>query len=60
MECSSVIVQGITILAPVTSPNTDGINPGEYAEMFLNHLEEHAPTFSCHILQNIKLPERGT
>lgn len=53
MECSSVIVQGITILAPVTSPNTDGINPGEYAAMFLNHLEEHAPTFSCHILENI-------
>nr|AFK44529.1 unknown [Lotus japonicus] len=25
--CSNVIVQGITILAPVTSPNTDGINP---------------------------------
>ncbi|KAJ1411785.1 Pectin lyase fold/virulence factor [Sesbania bispinosa] len=27
IECSNVIVQGITILAPVTSPNTDGINP---------------------------------
>ncbi|PON97793.1 Glycoside hydrolase [Trema orientale] len=25
--CSNVIIQGITILAPVTSPNTDGINP---------------------------------
>ncbi|XP_044481239.1 probable polygalacturonase [Mangifera indica] len=25
--CSNVIVQGVTILAPVTSPNTDGINP---------------------------------
>ncbi|KAL8064154.1 hypothetical protein ABFS82_01G072100 [Erythranthe guttata] len=25
--CSNVIVQGLTILAPVTSPNTDGINP---------------------------------
>ncbi|PON97796.1 Glycoside hydrolase [Trema orientale] len=24
---SNVIVQGVTILAPVTSPNTDGINP---------------------------------
>ncbi|KAK4397192.1 putative polygalacturonase [Sesamum angolense] len=24
---SNVIIQGITILAPVTSPNTDGINP---------------------------------
>lgn len=29
MKCSNVIVQGITILAPVNSPNTDGINPGE-------------------------------
>ncbi|KAL8476816.1 hypothetical protein ACS0TY_029207 [Phlomoides rotata] len=26
--CSIIIIQGITILAPVTSPNTDGINPG--------------------------------
>nr|POE63842.1 putative polygalacturonase [Quercus suber] len=26
---SDVLVQGITILAPVTSPNTDGINPGD-------------------------------
>ncbi|KAG9132911.1 hypothetical protein Leryth_014840 [Lithospermum erythrorhizon] len=25
--CSNVIVQGVTIIAPVTSPNTDGINP---------------------------------
>ncbi|KAM7276699.1 hypothetical protein ACFE04_018565 [Oxalis oulophora] len=25
--CRNVIVQGITILAPVNSPNTDGINP---------------------------------
>ncbi|KAG5538324.1 hypothetical protein RHGRI_019048 [Rhododendron griersonianum] len=24
----NIIVQGVTILAPVTSPNTDGINPG--------------------------------
>lgn len=26
--CSDIVIQGITILAPVTSPNTDGINPG--------------------------------
>lgn len=26
---SNIIVQGITIFAPVTSPNTDGINPGQ-------------------------------
>ncbi|CAO2838756.1 unnamed protein product [Amaranthus hypochondriacus] len=25
--CSNVIVQGLTILAPIDSPNTDGINP---------------------------------
>ncbi|KAH0643250.1 hypothetical protein KY290_035468 [Solanum tuberosum] len=25
--CSNIIIQGITILAPVRSPNTDGINP---------------------------------
>ncbi|KAI4326908.1 hypothetical protein L6164_019428 [Bauhinia variegata] len=25
--CSNVLVQGLTILAPVTVPNTDGINP---------------------------------
>lgn len=25
--CSNVVVQGLTILAPVRSPNTDGINP---------------------------------
>jgi hypothetical protein len=29
-ECSNILVQGITILAPVTSPNTDGINPGKH------------------------------
>ncbi|XP_057967052.1 probable polygalacturonase [Malania oleifera] len=28
---SNIIVQGITILAPVTSPNTDGINPDSCA-----------------------------
>lgn len=28
MNCSNILVQGITIIAPVTSPNTDGINPG--------------------------------
>lgn len=33
LECSNVVVQGITILSPVTSPNTDGINPGEYAQV---------------------------
>ncbi|XP_071708245.1 probable polygalacturonase isoform X1 [Rutidosis leptorrhynchoides] len=25
--CSNIVIQGITILAPVRSPNTDGINP---------------------------------
>lgn len=26
--CSNVVIQGLTILAPVKVPNTDGINPG--------------------------------
>jgi polygalacturonase len=33
MECSNVVVQGLTILAPVRSPNTDGINPGNHVEI---------------------------
>lgn len=33
--CSNVIVKDITIIAPVTSPNTDGINPGLYAASIL-------------------------
>jgi len=32
---SNIVVQGITILAPTNSPNTDGINPGMvYAPSF--------------------------
>lgn len=27
--CNNVIVKGVTILAPIDSPNTDGINPGK-------------------------------
>jgi type II restriction/modification system DNA methylase subunit YeeA len=30
-DCSDVLVQGLTILAPIDSPNTDGINPGLFA-----------------------------
>lgn len=26
-----VIVQNVTILAPLSSPNTDGIDPGEFS-----------------------------
>ncbi|CAJ1964808.1 unnamed protein product [Sphenostylis stenocarpa] len=29
---SNIIIKGLTILAPVTSPNTDGIDPGEMIE----------------------------
>ena len=29
--CSNIIISGITILAPLRSPNTDGINPGTNA-----------------------------
>ncbi|KAK9139041.1 hypothetical protein Scep_008722 [Stephania cephalantha] len=28
--CSHVLVQNVTILAPLSSPNTDGIDPGEH------------------------------
>lgn len=28
--CTNVIVKGVTILAPIDSPNTDGINPGAF------------------------------
>lgn len=31
--CSNIIVQGLTILAPVTSPNTDGIDPDSCTNM---------------------------
>ncbi|KAK6158220.1 hypothetical protein DH2020_005534 [Rehmannia glutinosa] len=34
--CSNVIVQGLTILAPVTVPNTDGINPGKFMHKHSN------------------------
>ena len=27
-KCSNLWIQGVTILAPVDVPNTDGINPG--------------------------------
>jgi polygalacturonase len=27
-DCSDILIQKLTILAPIDSPNTDGINPG--------------------------------
>ena len=33
--CSNVVVSGITILAPIDSPNTDGIDPGIFLFLFL-------------------------
>lgn len=30
--CSNVIVKGVTILARIPSPNTDGIDPGLFAQ----------------------------
>jgi len=44
MKCSNVLVQGITILAPVNSPNTDGINPGRHVDKYqrLNILKENS------------------
>ncbi|KAF5464336.1 hypothetical protein F2P56_014420 [Juglans regia] len=36
---SNIVVQGITIIAPIRSPNTDGINPGRFvsSEAFVNY-----------------------
>ncbi|XP_065859727.1 probable polygalacturonase [Euphorbia lathyris] len=31
--CSNILVQGITIIAPISSPNTDGINPDSCTNM---------------------------
>lgn len=28
-DCTNVTIQGVTILAPVNAPNTDGIDPGK-------------------------------
>jgi len=30
---SNIIIKGLTIIAPVPSPNTDGINPGEHQKI---------------------------
>jgi hypothetical protein len=44
MQCSNVVVQGLTILAPVRSPNTDGINPGKHGEIEFASIEYKART----------------
>lgn len=41
--CSNIIVKGITITAPVKSPNTDGINPGLLFIMLLPFLVLTSP-----------------
>lgn len=46
--CSNVIVKDITIIAPVTSPNTDGINPGLYAASILRLLLNDVATSVRH------------
>ena len=38
---SNIIVKGLTILAPVNSPNTDGINPGKKIISFLLYTYFH-------------------
>eukprot|EP00850_Spirogloea_muscicola_P011869 SM000075S21958 [mRNA] locus=s75:280347:282690:- [translate_table: standard] len=40
--CSDVHIHGLTILAPLSSPNTDGIDSGK-----LNHCPLHTWTYSC-------------
>ncbi|KAL6502359.1 hypothetical protein OROHE_024637 [Orobanche hederae] len=44
--CSNVIVQGLTILAPVSVPNTDGINPVT-AVLIHSHKITHSRTSVC-------------
>lgn len=34
-NCRDILIQGITIIAPITSPNTDGINPGSVTSLIL-------------------------
>ncbi|URD82043.1 Glycosyl hydrolases family 28, partial [Musa troglodytarum] len=49
---SHVIVSGITILAPVNSPNTDGINPVCFRYIFMT-MEHSPPIF--HVLMTLVL-----
>ncbi|KAJ1292875.1 hypothetical protein BS78_01G023800 [Paspalum vaginatum] len=35
--CSQVLVQHVTILAPLNSPNTDGVNPDSSTNVCINH-----------------------
>eukprot|EP00257_Ricinus_communis_P013653 XP_015571150.1 probable polygalacturonase [Ricinus communis] len=36
--CSNVLVQGVTIIAPVEVPNTDGINPSRFLASSFHHI----------------------
>lgn len=45
--CSNIIVKGITITAPIKSPNTDGINPGLLFIMLLQFLAFTSPPLLC-------------
>lgn len=39
--CKDVIVEGLTIIAPVDVPNTDGVNPGAKKFEVLINKKEH-------------------
>eukprot|EP01018_Ginkgo_biloba_P025289 Gb_39001 [translate_table: standard] len=65
--CSNVRVQNVTILAPLNSPNTDGIDPGEPPER--DHLHSYAAAilvedklhslFFCNLTENYWFRQRS-
>jgi polygalacturonase len=40
-DCTNVTIHGVTILAPLNAPNTDGINPGIHSSPFLSNYPHH-------------------
>jgi polygalacturonase len=46
-DCSNVLIQGLTILAPVDSPNTDGIDPGLFQCNLLYIFSISTTFFQC-------------
>jgi polygalacturonase len=40
-DCTNVTIHGVTILAPLNAPNTDGIDPGIHSSPFLSNYPHH-------------------
>jgi polygalacturonase len=40
-DCTNVTIHGVTILAPLNAPNTDGIDPGIHSSLFLLNYPHH-------------------